>query len=123
MDSKVCLDTDVCIAILRKESRAEDIRSLIENRDVCISVITTFELLLRKSNINVVEQFLTYIPHMIIDDSVARKTSSLYKELEQKGELIDLRDMFIAATCLAKDCELLTFNKKHFERITELRLI
>ncbi len=93
MDSKVCLDTDVCIAILRKESRAEQIRPLIEDRDVCISVITIFELLLRKSNINVVEQFLSYMPHMVVDDVVARKTSSLYKELEQKGELIDLREL------------------------------
>ncbi len=123
MDNKVCLDTDVCIAILRKESRAEEIRPLIEERDVCISVITMFELLLRKTNTNIVEQFLMYLPHMVIDDVVARKTSSLHKELESKGEIIDLRDLFIAATCLAKDCQLLTFNKKHFERINDLRLM
>lgn len=123
MDRKVCLDTDVCIAILRKEPRAAGIRHIIDDRDVCISVITMFELLLRKSNINIVEQFLTYMPHIVIDDVIARKTSSLHKELETKGELIDLRDLFIAATCLAKDCELLTFNKKHFERINELQLL
>ncbi|MBI4016939.1 MAG: type II toxin-antitoxin system VapC family toxin [Candidatus Aenigmarchaeota archaeon] len=49
--------------------------------------------------------------------------NEVHKELESRGEIIDLRDLFIAATCLAKDCQLLAFNKKHFEKINDLRLM
>jgi len=123
MDKKICLDTDVCIAILRDEPRAVGLREKIKESEVYVSVITMFELLLRKTNLQVIDEFLAHVHHIPIDDGVSRKASTLHKELAKKGELIDIRDLFIAAACLTNNIDLLTYNRNHFERIKDLHCL
>ncbi|MBO9673968.1 MAG: type II toxin-antitoxin system VapC family toxin [Sphingobacteriaceae bacterium] len=45
------------------------------------------------------------------------------KELKKKNSLIEIPDIFIGATALARKIKIATLNKKHFERITDLELI
>ena len=61
MDEKICLDTDVCIDILKGNERAKKIFEVASENKVHISVITVFELLLRKTNIEIVERFINSI--------------------------------------------------------------
>lgn len=43
--------------------------------------------------------------------------------LKRKRKLIDIADLFIAATAIAYDLPLATLNRKHFERIEHLNII
>lgn len=51
------------------------------------------------------------------------KAIQIYQRLKSTGNLIDLPDLFIAATAIAHELPLATLNTKHFERITELILV
>jgi tRNA(fMet)-specific endonuclease VapC len=44
---------------------------------------------------------------------------------QDKGDILDVRDIFIASVCIIEGLELLTFNLKHFERMKKfgLRLV
>ena len=122
MDEKICLDTDVCIDILKGNERAKKIFEVASENKVHISVITVFELLLRKTNIEIVERFINSINKLPIDDDVARTASKLQKDLLDKNIKIDIRNLFIAACAINNDCELVTFNKKDFLNIGGLDL-
>ncbi|MBI2671628.1 type II toxin-antitoxin system VapC family toxin [Candidatus Woesearchaeota archaeon] len=123
MDKKICIDTDVCIAILKKDERIEGVRNIIENNEVCISVVTLFELLLRKTRLDIIDNFLRYVQKIPITEEEAREASNLFKELINKGNIIDFKDLFIASTCIVNNYYLLTFNKKHFDRLKEFGLL
>ena len=123
MEQKVCLDTDVVIAILNNEDRAAQLINKIEQRTIFITTITLFELLLRKTNLQVIETFREKAYVLEFDEDSVRKASVIFKELEGKGKIIDIRDIFIVAISLANGCSLATFNKKHFEHINQIILI
>ncbi len=57
------------------------------------------------------------------DSSVSEKGAMIYRELKAKSMLVDHLDMMIAATALANDVPLATLNRKHFERIDDLKLV
>ena len=123
MDQKVCIDTDVAIAILNNEERAREAMKKIGDSEVYITTITLFELMLRKTNLEAIELFQQKVDVMQFDEGAARKASMIFKELQQKGRTADIRDIFIAATCVTTGCALITFNTKHFEHIEELQTI
>ena len=43
-------------------------------------------------------------------------------KLKERGDLVDFRDLFIASICIENKLELLTNNKKHFERLEQFGL-
>lgn len=57
------------------------------------------------------------------DNEIALKAGCIYQELRKKNQLIEFRDIFIAATCLIHELPLATLNKKHFERIEGLTVM
>ena len=123
MEQKVCLDTDAVIAILNNEKRALNLPDKISQKTVFITTITLFELLLRKTNIQAIEIFRNKVHVLDFDEDSARKASLIFKELKDKGRITDIRDVFIASTCIKNECTLLTFNKKHFEHIKDIILL
>jgi len=58
-----------------------------------------------------------------LDAEVAIQASIIYHDLLKANKMIEFRDIFIAATCLANQISLNTLNKKHFNRIKTLTLI
>lgn len=48
---------------------------------------------------------------------------SIFRQLKRKNKLIELSDLFIAATALANDMPLATLNRSHFERIAGLEIM
>ncbi len=123
MEQKVCIDTDVAIAILNGEERVENIIKRIENYEVFISSISFFELLLRKTNLDRIEELRNNVNLLDFDENAARKASLIFKELKEKGNIVDFRDIFIASMSIVNNCILITFNKKHFQRIKEFGLM
>jgi len=123
MDQKICLDTDVCIAIVRQQSPYQDILRKIFYLRTYITSITLFELLLRRTNIHKIENFIKDLGLLSLDSRAARKSSDIQKELKEKGKSIDMRDLFIASIAITNNSILATLNKKHFENIKELKLL
>ena len=123
MEQKICLDTDICIEILKENLSYEGLFDKFSSSDVFITSITLFELSLRDFNLADVEKFARYFTTLVFDDNCAIKGSEIAKDLKKKGKIIDFRDVFIAAICIVNDRSLLTLNRKHFENIDELKLL
>lgn len=123
MDKRLCLDTDVCIDILKGHERIENLLSILKDSYTCISTVTMFELLLRKTNLDVVEKFISLVDKINFNEDVARVASKIFKDLKERNTIIEIRDIFIAATAIANNCDLATFNKRGFARIKDVRLI
>ena len=123
MEQKICLDTDICIEIVKKNPSYEFIFDKFSSSEIFISSVTLFELFLREFRLDDMEKFVGYFAVLSFDENCATRGSEITRDLRKKGEIIDFRDIFIAATCLVNNCNLLTLNKKHFERIKELRLL
>jgi predicted nucleic acid-binding protein len=97
-----------------------------------ISAITASELLHgvhRAANARVrakrsafVESVLANFPLLPIDASVARIHAQLWGELAAAGTLIGAHDLWIAATAVAHDLTLVTFDARDFKRIAALEL-
>lgn len=58
-----------------------------------------------------------------LDFQIAKQFGELRASLKQRGNLIEDMDIFIAVTCIVHDLELVTFNKKHFAHIGELKVV
>lgn len=56
------------------------------------------------------------------DGAVAERFAHERAFLRRRGELISDMDLLIAATALVYDLTLLTFNLRHFQRVSNLRL-
>ena len=125
MAEKICLDTDVCIAIINGEQRAENFRQAAVNVDLYLSSITIFELYLRKTKLEKITEFLSNFRLAVLplDENSAIKSSQIFKSLEKSGSLVEFRDVFTASIAVSNNCKFATFNKKHFSKISELKLL
>jgi tRNA(fMet)-specific endonuclease VapC len=120
------IDTNIFIEFLRtKDKKKTELFRLINSSQLYISSVTLYELLMGATNnekmadIKVLTDDLPVLP---FDDMVARKAAQIYHDLRTENKMIDYRDIFIAATCIVYDLPLKTLNKKHFNRIEELKL-
>lgn len=123
MAEKVCLDTDVCISIIKGINKTDKISDLIGDGKLFASSVTIFELYLRRENLEEVADFLNGIFVLDFNEDCAKKASNIEKELKAKGITIEIRDIFIASTAIINNCTLATFNKKHFSNINNLKLL
>ncbi|MAE13743.1 hypothetical protein CMO92_04205 [Candidatus Woesearchaeota archaeon] len=123
MEKKVCLDSDISIEIIKKTEKGITFINLVGESEAYISTISQFELLLRKHNIEPVERFIRDLNILPFTDTCARKAAELLKELQSKGESVDIRDLFIAATAITNNCALATLNTKHFKKVPGIRLV
>ena len=60
---------------------------------------------------------------LFFDQAVAKKAALIYQQLRKANQLIEFRDIFIAATALINQLPVLTKNAKHFQRIQHLKTI
>lgn len=122
MDTKICLDTDVSIEILKNTTTASKLLDLTKDSEVYITTISIFELLLRETNLDVIEKLLSKTAVLDFSEFSARKAAEIFKDLKRKGQMIPLRDLLIASTTIANNCTLATLNIKDFKNIKDLKL-
>ena len=122
MAEKICLDTDVCISIIKGLDKADKISDLIGSMKLFVTSVTVFELYLRKENLDEVADFLDGIFILDFNEDCAKKASNIGKELKANGITIEIRDIFIASIAITNNCALATFNNKHFSKIKGLEL-
>ena len=125
MAEKICLDTDICVAIINGEDRAENFRDAAIDSELFLTSVTVFELYLRKTRLDKVSEFLNNFNLYVLplDQNCALISSEIHKDLEKKGSIIEFRDIFIASIAINNNCTLATFNKKHFSKIKNLQLL
>ena len=125
----ICLDTNILIAHKRAK-QADKGKTLLYNLTLktyrfAVSSITVYELL-RGDNQNEDHYWKTMFANMEIlpfDSACAEQAAKIYKDLKQKGQLIEAEDLFIGATALHNRLKLATGNLRHFERVVGLEFV
>jgi predicted nucleic acid-binding protein len=119
-------DTDVLIDFLAgAEPAAERVASELERGSLLTTVITRFELLSGARNSrqeNSIRQLLAAVPALELGDEAADKAAEVRRSLDRSGAAIGMADSLIAGIVLVHRGVLLTRNRRHFERVPELRL-
>jgi len=122
------LDTDHCIAILRKQL---DLRKHVSpDEELATTAISVAELShgvnrshRRDDNLARLEVLLSALSILPFDEAAGRRFGALKAGLEARGEPLDDLDLQIASIALETDSILLTNNTKHFKRVSGLRLL
>jgi tRNA(fMet)-specific endonuclease VapC len=127
---KYLLDTNICIAVIRKKSpEVIDRLTSHEPGDIGVSIITVAELVhgaqrssQPEQNMAALDQFLLPLDVADFDQSAAVAYGKLRAYLEKKGMLIGSMDMLIAAHALSLDVILVTNNMREFQHVPDLKI-
>jgi tRNA(fMet)-specific endonuclease VapC len=122
------LDTDHCIAILRKHL---DLREHISpDEELATTSISVAELTHganrsqhRDDNLARLEVLLSALSILSFDEAAGRRFGVLKAELEARGEPLDDLDLQISSIAIETNSTLLTNNTKHFKRVSGLCLL
>ncbi len=77
---------------------------------------------MKESDLVFVNRIFRDIEVIPFNKECAFKASEIYKTLKKKNKIIEFRDIFIGATALVYNLELSTLNRKHFERIDDIKI-
>ena len=120
MDEKLA-DTNIFIKIFRGDA---DLKKQVESLNVAINSIVVLELLQGskdKAELRQIEKYLARFNIVHFNENISKKAIELVKTYSKSHDLL-LADAIIAATCLEKDMELMTFNIRDFKFIKDLKL-
>lgn len=124
------LDTNICIAILRKRSPLVAKRMGDAGPDhLCISSITAGELFVGalkssrpSTNLADVHSFVSNIPTLSFGTEAARFYGFIRSTLERSGLSIGPLDLLIASHAASIGATLVTSNTREFARVPGLRI-
>ena len=125
---KYLLDTNVIIDYLRGKKKIE---AKFLEQGSAISIITRAELYYGAYKSKAPEENLKKIKSMLqeltietinLNENILNIYGQLKAGLEEKGKKLDEFDLLIAASALSDNLILITRNKKHFQRIPQLKL-
>jgi len=124
---KVLADTSIIIDHLRKSDKSASLLfKNIDNYDFSLSAVSVFELYAgatderKKTDI---ENTLSAFKTLPFTHDIAVKAGDLYISLKKANRILEVKDIFIAATAVLYDMPIFTLNKKHFERIEGVALV
>lgn len=120
------LDTSVIVDIDRgiEEKRMDHLISLsphIVSSATVMEISTGFFRSNRKAIL--LDEFISPLTIISIDQKVARKAGKIAANLIERGERIEINDLYIAATALLHEETILTTNVKHYERIDGVEVV
>ncbi len=126
---KYLLDTDWIINLLAGNKDAEEKIEHLDPDDIDISLATVGEIYEGAysyanlpAHIRTFRQFLRHFQLLNLNLPIMEKFAEVRSYLRRRGELISDFDMLLGATALHHDLTILTCNKRHFERIPDLKL-
>ena len=128
----VILDTSVLIEAERRESEIQQFAERREEEVFGLSVISVAELLhgvhradsikRRLKRSAYVEKVIELFPIYNFEISIARIYAELWSDMSKRGIQIGAHDLIIGSTALSLGFSVVTFNKRHFERIEGLKI-
>jgi len=120
------VDTGIVIEHLRaKDKLNTTFSSIPDNLPVFITTVSLFELMMgatSKEKLYDIKFLVDDLEVLDFESHAAEKASEIFCTLKTRNQLIEFRDIFIAAVCITNNLPLLTLNKKHFTRVEELLL-
>jgi tRNA(fMet)-specific endonuclease VapC len=122
----IIADTDVLIDYISGvQPTTNRITTYIQAQQLQTTVINCFELLsgAEGKKGDRIRQLLAAMPVLTVNEEVAQRAAELRRELQRKGEYIGMGDCLIAGIALTHNLPLITRNRKHFERVPNLKLI
>lgn len=126
-NSPVLIDTSIFIDHLRKQNRETSILyNGIDTWELFTSAVVEFELhsgAIDRQKQQDVEELLSWCVVLPLTSDVAQSAATIYQQMRQSNQLIDVRDIFIAATALVHDLPVATLNRSHFSRVNGLKLM
>ncbi len=123
----ILLDSSVLIDFFRKTNKKNTFfnRLASSQKRMSISSVTSYEVGIgnRKSHSDYWLHLCESFQVLSFDKASSEIAIAIYVDLIKQNKVIDLADIFIAATAIANKLPLATLNTKHFERIEGLELI
>ncbi len=113
MTPELLVDTDVLIDHLRGTRRLSG-----DGRRVAISVVSRCELFAGRDEPELLRRFLSTMAELPVDGVIAELAGTTRRE---SG--IATPDALIAATALVHAIPLMTRNRRHFDRVADLRIV
>ena len=124
---RVLIDTSIMIEHLRKQNRRKSILyRIVGDHALCTSTIVEFELYtgaIDSQKLHDVQEILGWCTLLPFTSDVAQTAARTYRDLRAANQLIEMRDIFIAATALTYGLPLMTPNTGHFDRVERLQLL
>lgn len=111
--AEVLVDTDVLVDHLRGERRLR-----ADGRPLGVSVVSRCELFAGRDEPERLRRFLWPMIEMPIDAAIAELAG-----MTRRNTGIATPDALIAATALTHRIPLMTRNRRHFDRVAELRVV
>lgn len=123
------LDTDWIIQALANRQPAMRTLERLANSRTYVSYISIGEVYERafafpnpQAHLIEFRFFLSNYQSLTLNDSIMERFAEFRSHLRRRGLLISDLDLLIAATAVHYDLTVLTFNRRHFERVPDLRL-
>lgn len=124
------LDSNFCIACLRRKPWALQSLSSVPLASVAVSTLTVGELVLGthlsnhpEQELAKVEAFLRPIQTIPFGVEESYQWANLDAQLRKQGNRIETEDAIIAATAKTHAMTLVTGNTKHFDRVKGLKVV
>lgn len=121
------LDSNVCIALMRRAPKVAGHFLRHRLRDVSTCSIVAAELIAgawlsqaRERNLEITRDFLASLRQHPFDEACLEHYGELRARLTRSGQLIGPNDLLIAATALAHGAILVTHNVAEFSRVPGL---
>lgn len=124
------IDTSVVIELDRRGHPAAAVLELAPGQIVAASSVTAAELLLglersgspvgRRRRAIFVEGLLALLPILPFDLTSARMHAQIRAQMLISGRSIPAHDLLIASTALSNGYDLITLDRRHFERVPGL---
>ena len=128
--ARYMLDTDTCSYVMKRSSLPVLRRlAAVPVADVCVSVVTKFELLYgvevsprRAQDAAALAAFLPYVEVLDLPDDAARHYAEIRADLKKRGALVGANDLLIAAHARSLGLVLVTNNTAEFGRVKGLAI-
>ena len=123
------LDSDWIINLLAGKKGAEDSIQRFDPKDIVISLVTVAEIYESafhfanpQEHLTIFRSFLEHFQLLNLNLPIVEKFAEVRAHLRRRGQMISDFDILLGATALHYDLLVLTYNKKHFQRIPELKI-
>jgi len=130
---RACLDTDILIDYMRKPSDAVKriMKGVIERKiSICTTSVNTFEIWLgahlapkQTQLIEETEDFIEQLEIVNFDYEASLEAGRAMADLRKRGQIVEIRDLFVGCICKISELTLITRNIKHYKRIQGLKVL
>ncbi len=123
------IDSDRLIDAITGVATALHLLDDLSSEGVAVSIVSLGELFEGafgapnpNENLEAIREFLAGYPILGLSEPIMEMFGRIRSRLRKQGQLIPDLDLLIASTALAHDLTLVTRNRRHFERVPNLRL-